>query len=412
MCLTRSLACSLLALSFCGPAHAATNIDSAAQARALHERLLVLDSHLDTPAHFARPGWDIMTRHAYDTDLTQVDYPRMQEGGLDGGFWAIYTPQGPRTTEGEQAARDVALQRAVLIHEMVAKNNEHFALAFTADDAARIAASGKRVVYLSIENGYPLGHDATLLKTFYELGVRVFGFVHFKNNDLGDSSTDTSGAEWKGLSPFGKQLVAEANRLGIVVDASHASDDVLDQLMELSKTPVLLTHSGCKAVYAHPRNIDDARLRKLAAGGGVIQINSYSEYVIPTPANADRQKALAALFAQLGRPDALSPENVAALARGRAEIERKYPIPRATFDDFMKHLLHALQVAGPDHVGVGLDWDGGGGVTGMEDVAALPKITERLLQAGYTEQDLAKIWSGNLLRVLRAAEEYKAGIAH
>ena len=412
MCLTRSFAYSVAMLLLCCPVHADTGVDATTRARALHERLLVLDSHLDTPAHFARSGWDIMTRHTYDSDLSQVDYPRMQEGGLDGGFWAIYTPQGPRTPEGEQAARDQALQRAVLIHEMVAKNNQHFALAFTADDAARIAGSGKRVVYLSIENGYPLGHDTTLLKTFYELGVRVFGFVHFKNNDLADSSTDPGGPEWKGLSPLGKQLIVQANRLGIVVDASHASDDVLDQLIELSKTPVLLTHSGCKAAYAHPRNIDDARLRKLAASGGVIQINSYSEYVIPTPVNPDRQKALAALFAQFGRPDASSPESIAALARGRTEIDRKYPVPRATLDDFMKHLLHALQVAGPDHVGIGLDWDGGGGVTGMEDVAALPKITERLLQAGYSEQDLAKIWSGNLLRVLRAAEEYKARIAH
>src|SRR5690606_12631149 len=322
-----------------------------------------------------------------------------------GGFWVIYTPQGPRTMEGSQAARDSALMTALRIREMVARHADRFELALTADDAQRIEKAGKRVVYMSMENGYPIGKDLSLLQTFYRLGVRMFGPVHFANNDLGDSATDAKGPEWHGLSPLGKEVVAEANRLGIVLDASHASDDVLDQLIELSQTPIVLSHSACKALTDHPRNVDDERLRKLAAAGGVIQINSV--YITPAYKNAEHEKEVAALEARYGRMYTLPAEKVAEFARERRAIDAKYGVPRATFDDFLRHLLHALKVVGPDHVGIGADWDGGGGVEGMNDVAALPRITEALLAAGYSEQDLAKIWGGNVLRVLRSAEEHK-----
>ncbi len=366
--------------------------------------LLTLDTHMDTPMDFARPGWDIMDRHAYAEDLSQVDYPRMVEGGLTGGFFAVYTPQGPRTPEGFIAARDAALLRAVEIREMVAKHSDKFELAYRADDAERIAKSGKRIVFMSIENSYPIGKDLTLLSTFYTLGVRMAGPVHFTNNDLADSATDPKGLEWHGLSPLGKQFVAEENRLGIIPDASHASDDVFDQMLELSKTPIILSHSGARDVFNHPRNMNDARLVKLAAKGGVIQINSLSDYMIKVPENPERDAALKALTDKLGPMHAMNEPQVKAYVAQRHIIEAKYPIPRATFDDFMGHVLHALKLIGPDHVGIGLDWDGGGGVTGMEDVASVHKITERLLAEGYKPDDIRKIWGGNVLRLLRAAE--------
>jgi membrane dipeptidase len=359
--------------------------------RALHKGMMVLDTHLDTPAQFSRPGWDIMDRHDRRLDQSQVDYPRMIEGGLDGGFWSIYTSQGPLTPQGYATARDAALVRAVEIREMVARHHDRFALAFRAADAAPILAGGRKVVFQSIENSYPLGEDLGLLSTFHRLGVRMVGPVHFSNNQFADSATDPNGKRWNGLSPLGQALVKEANRLGMILDGSHASDDVLDQLIDLSEAPVILSHSGVKAVYDHPRNLPDALLRKLADKGGVIQINAY------------------------GPRDRLTAAQLAAYNRERVAIEDRFPVPRATFEDFMKHLLHALEVAGVDHVGVGADWDGGGGLIGFEDISALPQVTARLRQAGYGEADLRKIWGGNVLRLLGevevVAERLRSGAA-
>ena len=378
--------------------------------KANHQKLICLDTHLDTPANFARPGWDIMERHSA-AEFSQVDYPRMVEGGLDGGFFAIYTPQGPLTPDGMMAARDAALVRAAAIREMVAKNGAHFELAFKPEDAARIAAKGKRIVYQSIENSYPLGADVTLLRSFYALGVRLAGPIHFKDNQLGDSATD-KGRTWKGLSPMGHDWLALCNELGIVPDASHSSDEVFDQMVAGSKTPILLSHSGCRAVHDHPRNIDDVRLKKLADTGGVIQINSLSAYLITTPEDPEREKAFGAIYGKLRGLSDMTPADartaVAEAVAAMKALSAKFPQPRASFEDYMAHMLHALKLVGPQHVGVGADWDGGGGVTGMEDCASNWKITARLIKEGYREDDLQKIWSGNVLRVLKAAQDGRA----
>jgi len=362
---------------------------------------LRLDTHLDSPIHFGRAGWDIMTRHSFHDDMSQVDYPRMVEGGLDGGFFVLYTPQGPLTEQGYASARDWALMRAVHIREMVASHPDKFELAFKADDAARIKAAGKRVVFQSIENSYPVGTDLSMLETFHRLGVRMAGPVHFLNNQFGDSATDKP--HWHGFSPLGKKWVAEMNRLGMLIDGSHSSDDVFDQMLALSKTPIILSHSGCKAIYDHPRNLDDGRIKKLAEKGGVIQINSV--YLIKRADN----EAMSAIEDRLEVIDQLSPDEQTWLIKDYQAVAAEDHRPRANFDLFMQNLLHALTIAGVDHVGIGADWDGGGGVIGMEDVADLPKVTVALKQAGYSDEDVAKIWSGNVLRVLRAAEEYAHG---
>jgi len=378
------------------------------EAAEIHARTLTLDTHLDTPAHFPRPGWDIMQRQAYDQDRSQVDYPRMVEGGLDGGFWVIYTQQGPRDDTGHAAAFDRAMGILINIRQMVARNHRNFELALRAEDAERIVADGKRVVYISIENGYPLGTNVRKLESFYRLGVRMFGPVHFANNELGDSATDPSGAEWHGLSPIGRELVHEANRLGIILDASHASDDVFDQMLALSQAPLVASHSSASAIYDHPRNLDDERMRKLAAAGGVLHMNALGAYLIPTPAVPERREAFAELARDSGDFYALAGERLRAHMQRRAAIEQDHPVPVASFEDFMEHLLHTIEVMGVDHVGIGADWDGGGGVEGMWDVTDLPKITAALLDAGYTEEDVAKIWSGNLLRVMREVEAVAA----
>jgi len=387
-----------------GMAGAATGKKAPADpARAIHEKLIVLDTHFDTPANLGRPGWSIMDRHSADVDGDQVDYPRMVQGGVDGGFFAIYTPSGVRTPDGDRAARDFGIQRAVQIREMVAKHSDVFTLALTADDAARAVAAHKRFVFMSMENGYPFEGDLSLMRTFRGLGVTMMGLVHFKNNDLADSATDT--AEWHGLSPKGKEAVALANRLGVVLDVSHASDDVLRQVVALSSAPIILSHSGMRAIHNHPRNVSDEDAKLVAAKGGVIQINAYSGYMVDAPAaSAARDAAMKTLMADYERSDAMTAEQRRALIARRKAIEAQFPAPRANFGMFMAHLLHAIKLVGIDHVGISGDFDGGGGVDGLNDITAYPNVTAALLKAGYSPADIGKVWGGNALRVLRAAQ--------
>ncbi|MEZ5522990.1 MAG: dipeptidase [Dokdonella sp.] len=401
----KSTAIALLLCAFLlRPALAAPAETLEQRATALHNSAIVLDTHLDTPMLFARPDWRIGDRHSFDADFSQVDYPRMVEGGLDGGFWVIYTPQGERTAAGNRAARDFGLKRLVEIREMVAANADRFEIALSADDAARIKKAGKRIVYISMENASPLASDPSLLGAYYDLGLRMLGLVHSSNDDFADSSTNPGGPEFNGLSDKGRALVAEANRLGLIIDLSHASNAVFDQVVELSKTPVVLSHTASAALNAHPRNIDDARLRKLAATGGVIQVNSVNQFLIKVPDNAERDAEVDRFFAMIEDGAALSAERRKQAMQLYREIEAKYPTPKATFEDYMKHMLHILEVAGPEHVGLGADWDGGGGVSGMIDVTSLPKITERLLREGYSEDQVRGVLGGNLLRVMRAVE--------
>ena len=373
------------------------------QAKAAHDAAIVLDTHFDTPALFSRPGWDIADRHAVEVDGSQVDLPRMIDGGVDGGFFAIFTSQGPRTKAGDDAARAFGLVRAVEIREMIAKHPNQFELALTADDAVRIAGKGKRFVFMSMENAYPLAGDPGMLDAFYALGVRMVGFAHFANNDFADSATDKP--EFSGLSPKGRELLAEMNRLGVIPDPSHSSNAVLSQIIDLSKTPVVLSHSGAAGVFDHPRNVPDDLIRKLAAKGGVIQINAYNSYMMNIPPNADRDKAMAALQAKY-RGRRLTETDVVAQTKERRAILAQYPMPRANLDDLMKHVLHVINLVGVDHVGLCGDFDGGGGIDGFNSVADFPAVTERLLKAGYSKEDVAKIWGGNVLRVMRETQAY------
>ena len=370
--------------------------------RSLHERLIVLDTHLDTPGQLERPGWSIMDRHNLQSDPAQVDYPRLVEGGVDGGFWAIFTYQRELTAQGYETARSQALKRAEQIQRMVAGNPSHFVLATEAEDANRIVSQGKRIVYISIENAYPLGTDLASLEKFYALGVRMIGPVHSGDNQLADSATDER-RTWGGLSPAGFALLEKANRLGMIIDASHASDEAFDQILARSRAPIILSHSGCDAIYDHPRNIDDKRLRALAAGGGVIQMNTLGRYLKKLPETPERDLEMDALRARFPPVASMTPGEVAQYMVARQEIGRRHPPARATFEDFMRHMLHAIAVAGVDHVGIGADWDGGGGVEGLEDVSKVPRITARLRKEGFPDQQVAKIMGGNTLRVLGEA---------
>jgi membrane dipeptidase len=365
--------------------------------------MLVLDTHLDTPVLFERPGWDFDDWHNVFWDGSQVDIPRMEMSGLDGGFFVIYTSQGPLTPAGYAAARESALLRAAAIQRVVAANPDKLAFATTAADAERLHKEGRRIVYQSIENSYPLGTDLSLLSTFHKLGVRMAGPVHNGSNQFSDSARPKAGDPvHDGLSALGRSWVAEMNRLGMVIDGSHASDAAIGQMIALSKAPIVLSHHGPEAVHDHPRNIDDALMRRLAKSGGVMFMNTlFLRATTSSPARdaiEERQKQW----------ETLSAADRRRLVADRGQVHSREPFAFADLDLFMRSLLHAVKVMGVDHVGLGADWDGGGGLTDMPDITLLPKITARLRKEGFGEPDIAKIMSGNLLRVMRAAEKQAA----
>lgn len=365
----------------------------------LHERLFTIDTHIDTPtARFMRAGWDFAEEHDVAADGSQCDLPRMRAGGIDALVMAVYSGQTARTPEGFAEVHARAVRVFERTHEVIQQNAAACGLALTAADALRLKAGGRRAFFLSIENSYALGLDAGNVAKFHGLGLRMLGLTHMLNNDIADSSTDPRGPEWGGLSPLGRDVVAECNRLGVVVDASHASDAALRDLLKVSKRPVILSHSGCRAVCDHPRNIGDDLLRALAASGGVIQINALPIAVVPTPDNG-RAAAYGHMLLQMA--DKVPTPEAKTWANGEWDrLEKAYPNPAVTMDDYVRHIEHAVKVAGLDHVGIGCDFDGGGGFPGLNSVADYPNLTAALVARGWTEPALAKLWGGNTLRVL------------
>jgi membrane dipeptidase len=272
-----------------------------------------------------------------------------------------------------------------------------------ADDGPALQRAGRRAIYLSLENAYSLGCDPANVAKFHALGVRMIGLTHMLNNDISDSSTDPRGAEWGGLSPLGREVIAECNRLGITLDASHASDDALSDLLELSRAPVILSHSGPRAVCDHPRNVGDELLRELAAKGGVLQINALPISLVDDPGNR-RTEAVAELLVRFqDRPP--TPETREAEDKAFDDVCARYPNPAVSLADIVRHIEHAADVMGSDHVGIGFDLDGGGGAfEGLRDVADYPNVTAALLARGWTEARLEKLWGLNSLRLMRAVE--------
>jgi membrane dipeptidase len=379
-----------------GPRSAQPPARVSAQDRAMHERMIVIDTHLDIADRFDDGRWDFGQRHVRAEDGSQVDLPRMREGGMDGGFFVIYTAQGPLTEEGYRDARDRALVRAAAIRRVIGENRGALSLALTADDAERAARAGRRFAFLSMETGWPLGEDLSLLATFHRLGLRMAGPVHSRDNQLADSATGQN--RWGGLSPLGRRWVAEMNRLGIIIDVSHSSDAAFDDILRLTRVPVVASHSGPKAMFEHRRNLDDARMRRLAAQGGVLFMNSI--FLVQHDGSDERDR----INERHERWAELTPAERRQLVADTAALNRLRPYTTADFDLYMRSMLHAIRVMGVEHVGLGADWDGGGGVIGMDDVTALPRISARLRREGFSEADIAKVMGGNLLRVMRQVQ--------
>jgi membrane dipeptidase len=364
----------------------------------LHHEMLTIDTHSDTPMRLMRGGFNPGIRN----DNGCVDFPRMKEGGLDAEFFAIFIAQGPRTPEAYELEHHYTLATFDSIRATVSRNSEITGIALTGDDARRLKAEGKSAVFIGIENGYPVGTDISRIKQYYDLGARYVTLCHSSNNDICDSSTDKSGPEHGGLSAFGEEVVREMNRTGMLIDVSHISDESFYDVLELTKAPVIASHSSCRALCESPRNLNDDMLQALKKNGGVIQICLLSEYLKqpePNPEFDAKVQELREKWQQMGE---LTDEQREQRWREFSDLKDKY-VKRATVADAVNHIQHAVDVIGIDYVGIGSDFDGGGGIEGCSDVSGMKNITRELIRRGYSREDIAKIWGGNFLRVMRQA---------
>jgi membrane dipeptidase len=433
----KMLASGAMLASIAGIAGAQQPTDPAleAKARAIHDRVIALDTHVDIdPRNFT-------TAHPNYTDRlsTQVNVPKMIEGGLDAVFFSIYVGQGPLTAEGYQRAYEADMEKFAAVHRLAEElAPDKIEIAYRADDVAKISAKGKKVALMGVENAYGIGTDLTNIKKFYDQGARYMSLAHNGHSQMSDSNTGERDGVWlyHGLSPLGKQAVAELNRLGIMIDISHPSKESMMQTLALTKAPIIASHSAVRALCNVSRNLDDEQLLALKKNGGVVQMVAFSGYVKQAPPpSPERQQALAALRTEFGLPatggggggggapggagaggggrgglQALTPEKRAEYQQRMARVDSQVPPPpRATVKDFVDHIDYAVKLIGIDHIGISSDFDGGGGVEGYNDATEAINVTRELVRRGYTEPQIAKMWSGNLLRVMREVEKVAAG---
>ena len=426
-----ALAAGAVAAAVAAPVAQSGDAALVKKARAIHDRVVALDTHADiNPRNFS---WSLN----YTRDLdTQVTLPKMKRGGLDAAFFIVYVGQGPLTPEGFDAAYDAAVEKFEAIHRLTTVlAPADIELASTAADVRRISARGKKVALIGIENGYPIGTDLSRVKEFYDRGGRYLSLAHNGHSQLADSNTGEADGKWlhNGLSALGRQVVAEANRWGLMLDLSHPSKDANLQTIALSKAPVIASHSSVRALCNHSRNMDDELLEALKKNGGVVQIVALGAYVKDTgPVSAERTDALRALNEEFGLPPQgrggrggrggaagagggrgragalaqLGEERRAEYQRRLAALDGKFPPPpRPTVRDFVDHVDYVVKKIGIDHVGISSDFDGGGGIEGWDDAAETFNVTLELVRRGYTEEQIGKIWSGNLLRVMERVAE-------
>ena len=375
-----------------------------ARALAIHERVLTVDTHADTPLRMIEPGFDLAVRHNPLDTGSKVDYPRMKEGGLDAIFFAAFVSQDIRDNEGNKRAKALVTEMIDAVISSTEENSNLVGLALTPKDAYTLEGDGKRAIYLAIENGYPIGDDLSNIELFFNKGVRYITLVHSSNNDIADSATDTAGPEHNGLSAFGEQVVREMNRLGIMVDVSHASDDVFFDAIAISEAPIIATHSNARTVTEHDRNMSDEMLRLMAENGGVVQLTLLSSYLRDDPPNPERSAALQELRSSMKNVSSMTLEERAERRLAFNEINKKFPTPLATVEDVVDHIDHMVSVAGIDHVGIGCDFDGGGGIDGVFDASEVMNITIELVRRGYSEEDIEKIWGKNVMRVFEEVQ--------
>jgi membrane dipeptidase len=337
-----------------------------------------------------------------DNPKLKCDLVKMNKGGMDGVFLAVFVGQKKRDAEGYKNAYESAMAKFEAIHRLTEKMYpDRCQLVTSSDEVERIAETGKRVIMIGVENGFAIGKDLSNVERFYNLGARYITLSHNGHNDICDSCNPSEKlgdkeTEHNGLSGFGKKVVAEMNRLGIMADVSHISVKSFYDLIKVSKAPIIASHSGCRALADHSRNLNDEQLKALARNGGVIQIVALGGFL--RLGSSQRRKAISDLKEQLDEGKI----KIEQFREGMKEIDDKYP--SASLSDFVDHIDHAVNIAGIEHVGIGSDFDGGGGVPGFNDHSDALNVTVELVRRGYSEADISKIWGANLLRVWREVE--------
>ncbi len=375
------------------------------QAKKIHKEILTLDSHTDTPLMLGRRGLDLGVHNDPHEGGGKLDFPRMKEGGLDAAFFAVFLGQGEETPEAFEVAQQRARSIFESIYEVLDEYPEMAELALSPDDAYRLKEEGKRAIYLGLENAYPLGNDIAMVEKYYEKGARYITLSHTRNNHVSDSSNDPDGPVHDGLSAFGKEVVKEMNRLGMMIDISHISDKAFYDVMEISNAPVIASHSNARSVHNDPRNLNDDMLLALAENGGVVQLCFL--YVTQLPPNPPRDSARTALREKYNNFQGLSDEEMENARADWYAIDRDFPSQLPTVADLVDHVDHIVNLIGIDYVGIGSDFDGGGQLEDCYDVTEMPNITAELLKRGYSKEDIEKIWSGNFMRVFREAQNLR-----
>ena len=379
-------------------------------ANRIHAKALTVDSHTDSPWYLLQGGFNMDERHDFSNGGSRLDFPRMKEGGLDAVFMAAFVGQRERNEEGYLNAKErvTATIDSILAH--LATRGATSGLALVPADAYRLEKEGKRIVFIGIENGYAIGLDLNNIEGFYSKGARYITLCHTKNNDICDSSTDST--EFNGLSDFGIEVVREMNRTGMMIDVSHISDSSFYEVLSLSSAPVIASHSCARAVCDHPRNLSDDMLRKLAENRGVVQMCILSDYVKKPEPYPARDSAFQAVKDKYGNFYNLTPEQEKMAWKDWDRVDSLFPVNLATIADVVDHIDHIVEIAGIDNVGIGTDFDGGGGLADCEDVSKLGGITLELVKRGYTEEEIIKIWGGNIMRVMNEVQEARAVEPH
>jgi len=371
----------------------------------IHKDIFTIDTHIDTPMLMINKGWNIAEEHSPEDGVrSRVDLPRMQKGGLDAAFFAVFVGQRERTRDNYEFVQAEAARMIEAVNYMCNANPSLIRLATTPEQALSNRQNKLLTAFMGMENGFPIARDISNIKKYYDMGIRYITLCHTKNNDICDSSNDEP--EHNGLSEFGRNVVKKMNELGMIIDVSHISDKAFFDVIETSTAPVIASHSSARVVCDNPRNMTDTMLLKLKENGGVIQMCILSAYVKTPPKNPKRDDELAALEKKYGTWAEIDDPSVRdKYAAEWYAIEAKYPQDLATVKDFVDHIDHAVNLIGIDYVGIGTDFDGGGGLRDCQDASQLPNITAELLRRGYGKDDLVRIWGGNFMRVFKQVIE-------